>query len=357
MSRPTTKHVIIILLTIFSMIALLGCQKSETNDSKSSSKKLYVYNWSYYTPDSVIASFEEEFGVDVILDYFASNEEMFTKLMASSGAGYDVIFPSGDYVSIMKNLDMLEKIDTTKMDNLQYISPLALEKATYDPEMEYSVPYYLGASGIAVNKEMVSDYEKSWNIFADERYKDRMVMMDDMREVIGDALAYLGYSVNTTNPAELEEARRLINTEWKPNLVKFDAEGFAKGFASGEYWIAHGYAEAIFEELQESQWDNVDFFLPSDGGPMYIDSMCIPKGARNYDLALEFINYIHKPENYAQFLDRFHFPSSVNMEAEQYRTTTPFYTVDMLTSYELKDDLGASLEMYNKAWESIRYVD
>ncbi|MGH0053874.1 MAG: extracellular solute-binding protein, partial [Sphaerochaetaceae bacterium] len=254
-------------------------------------------------------------------------------------------------------LGMLEPLDTSKMDNLQYISPLALEKATYDPQMEYSVPYYLGASGIAVNKKMVKEYEKSWNIFADTRYKDRMVMMDDMREVLGDALAYLGYSVNTTNATELEEARVLVNTQWKPNLVKFDAEGFAKAFASGEYWIAHGYAEAIFEEVNENQWDEVDFFLPIDGGPMYIDSMCIPKGARNYDLALEFINYIHKPENYAQFLDRFHFPSSVNMEAERYRTTTPFYTVDMLAAYELKDDLGASLELYNKAWETIRYVD
>ncbi|MDD4574367.1 MAG: extracellular solute-binding protein, partial [Sphaerochaeta sp.] len=181
--------------------------------------------------------------------------------------------------------------------------------------------------------------------------------MDDMREVLGDALAYLGYSVNTTSAKELEEARVLVNTKWKPNLVKFDAEGFAKGFASGEYWVAHGYAEAIFEELPEEKWANVDFFLPLDGGPMYIDSMCIPKGARNYDLALLFINFIHQPENYAQFLDRFHFPASVNTAAEQFTTTTPFYTVDMLKNYELKDDLGTSLDRYNKAWESIRYIN
>jgi spermidine/putrescine transport system substrate-binding protein len=101
----------------------------------------------------------------------------------------------------------------------------------------------------------------------------------------------------------------------------------------------------------------VDFFLPLDGGPMYIDSMCIPKGARTYDLALLFINFIHQPENYAQFLDRFHFPASVNTAAEEFTTTKPFYTVDMLKNYELKDDLGANLDTYNKAWESIRYVN
>ena len=361
MSRPTNKHLFIsIVLFVLTIFLFSGCSKADTSSKNpTKSKKLYVYNWSYYTPDSVIEAFEKEYGVDVVLDYFASNEEMFAKLKASGNAGYDIIFPSGDYVSIMMHEGMLEKIDTSKIPNLEYITPLAIEKATYDPTMEYSVPYYLGASGIAVNKKMVKEkeYEKSWNIFSNKKFADRMVMMDDMREVLGDALAYLGYSVNTTSAEELEEARVLVNTKWKPNLVKFDAEGFAKGFASGEYWVAHGYAEAIFEELPEEKWANVDFFLPLDGGPMYIDSMCIPKGARNYELALLFINFIHQPENYAQFLDRFHFPASVNTAAEQFTTTTPFYTVDMLKNYELKDDLGTSLDRYNKAWESIRYIN
>jgi spermidine/putrescine transport system substrate-binding protein len=328
---------------------------TETRTSKK--QKLYVYNWSYYTPDSLIEAFEKEYGVDVVLDYFASNEEMFAKLMASGNAGYDIIFPSGDYVSIMKSLGMLEKLDTDKMPNLRYISPLALEKATYDPQMEYSVPYYMGAAGIAVNKTMVAEYERTWDIFARKDLAGRMVMMDDMREVLGDALSYLGHSVNTKDVQQIREAGTLVNEQWKPNLVKFDAEGFAKSFASGEYWVAQGYAEGFFEELPEEKWDNVDFFLPADGGPMYIDSMCIPKGARNYDLALQFIDFIHDPENYAEFLDRFHFPASVNTEAQAYMTTTPFYTVEMLQNYELKDDLGETLETYNKTWETIRYVD
>jgi spermidine/putrescine transport system substrate-binding protein len=361
MGKPTRRlRFVAIVAAALAVLFLSGCSKdtsSTSGKSSSGSRKLYIYNWSYYTPDSVIEAFEKEYNVDVVLDYFASNEEMFAKLMASGEAGYDIIFPSGDYVSIMKNLGMLEKIDKSNMPNLQYISPLALEKATYDPSMEYSVPYFMGAAGIAVNKTMVKEYEHTWNIFGNTKLAGRMVMMDDMREVMGDALKHLGYSVNSTDTAQLEEARKLVNDKWKPNLVKFDAEGFAKAFASGEYWVAQGYAEGIFEELPEDKWANVDFFLPETGGPMYIDSMCIPKGARNYELALQFIDYIHKPENYAQFLDRFHFPSSVNTEAEKFTTTTPFYTVDMLKNYELKDDLGADLEMYNKIWETIRYVD
>lgn len=357
MSKPTPKTFITILVVaLFTALLVTGCSK-EGSTRGGSKQKLYVYNWSYYTPDEVIESFEKEFGVDVVLDYFASNEEMYAKLKASKNSGYDIVFPSGDYVSIMMAQGMLERIDTSAMDNLAYITDFAKEKSTYDPTMEYSVPYYLGASGIAVHKKMVKEYERSWNIFADTRYADRMVMMDDMREVLGDALAYLGYSVNTKDARQLAEAQQLVDKKWKPNLVKFDAEGFAKAFASGEYWISHGYAEAIFEEISEKEWGEVDFFLPEGGGPMYIDAMCIPKGARNYDLALKFINYIHKPENYAKLLDRFHFPASVNTEADRYRTTVPFYTIDQLTNYELKEDLGASLGMYNSAWEKIRYVN
>jgi len=356
-SKPT--KTLLVSLLVLLPILFLGCNKSSSSTSKSSSdRKLYIYNWSYYTPDSVIASFEKEYNCEVVLDYFASNEEMYAKIKASgTGGGYDIIFPSGDYVSIMAKQDMLEKIDLAKFPNKKYLTPLVLEKATYDPDMEYSVPYYMGAAGVAVNKKNVATYERTWNIFGDKRLAGRMCMMDDMREVLGDALKYLGYSVNTSNGKELEEARVLVKNQWKPNLVKFDAEGFAKSFASGEYYVTQGYAEGIFEELPEEKWGDVDFFIPEAGGPMYIDSMCIPKGAKHYDLAMDFINYIQDPKNYALFLDRFHFPSSVNTDAEQFRTTKPFYTIDDLKNCELKDDLGQDLDKYNTAWESIRYVE
>jgi spermidine/putrescine transport system substrate-binding protein len=184
-----------------------------------------------------------------------------------------------------------------------------------------------------------------------------MSMLDDMREVLGGALAYLGYSVNTTDPVELAKATELVNTQWKPNLVKFDAEGFAKSFAAGEFWVVHGYAEAVFEELEQNRWNDVDFFLPAEGGPMYLDSMVIPKGARNVELAHQFINFIHRPEIYAEFLDRFHFPASVHTEAGALMTVEPFYEAEDLATFELKEDLGEDLEQYNSLWQTIRYTN
>lgn len=334
---------------VFLLVVLSGCSKDD-------GKTLYLFNWTYYTPDSVIKQFEKEFGVKVKVDSYASNEEMYAKLKAGA-SGYDIVIPSQDYVSIMIKEGMLREIDHSKLTNKGNISDLVLSKATYDPTMQYSVPYFMGAAGIAVNKEKVSDYNRNWSIFADKKLDQRMSMLDDMREVIGDALISLGYSVNTTDDAQLEEAVELINKSWKPNLVTFDAEGFGKSFAAGNFWVVQGYAEAVFGEVPESDWGKIDFFIPEEGGPMYIDSMCILKNSKHPDLAMEFINFIHRPEVYAQFLDQFGFPAGVNPAAAQYMKKEAHYTVEELANCEIKEDLAEDLAKYSALWEKIRFGD
>lgn len=346
-------HVSAVLALGAMMLAAVGL----TGCNKDSGKTLYLYNWTYYTPDSVIEKFEKEFNCKVVYDDYASNEDMYAKLKGGA-SGYDIVIPSGDYVSIMKSQDMLEKIDLSKIPNAKYIRPETLAKATYDTAMEVSVPYYMGAAGVAVNKEKIPEYTESWNIFGRKDLAGRMAMLDDMREVLGDALAYLGYSVNTSDEAELQRAYELVNNQWKPNLVKFDAEGFAKSFASGEFWVVQGYAEAIYGEVPPEMHSKIGFFIPKDeGGPMYIDSMCIPNGAKNIDLAHEFINFILRPEIYAEFLDTFGFPSTIHTEAANFQKVTPYYSADSLVNCELKDDLGENLEKYNQIWEKIRFTE
>lgn len=336
-----------------SALTMVSCAKK--GDKTAAGNTLYLFNWTYYTPDSVLRKFEKEYGVTVKVDTFDSNEVMYAKLKAGA-TGYDITFPSQDYTSIMIKQKMVKEIDLEKFPNSKYINPNLLKKATYDPEMKYSVPYYMGAAGVAVNKLKVKDYERSWNIFSRKDLKDHMTMMDDMREVIGDALAYQGKSVNTLNDAELDNAKKLINDSWKPNLVKFDAEGFGKSFASGDFWVCQGYAEVVYGEVPEDkQQEMIDFFIPKEGGPMYIDSMVILKDSKNYDLAMKFINFIHQPENYAEFLDAFRFPGYVNTEAEQYRKTLPMYNAEEMDACELKDDIGDGLEKYNTIWQEIRF--
>ena len=333
---------------LFCALNFVSCEKKQV---------LKLYSWTYYTPTTVVDSFQKEFDCKVIVTEYDSNETMFNKLINGGAKSFDIVVPSQDYVSIMIKRGMFQPIVQEKFTNRDKINPDVLAKVSYDPEMAYAVPYYFGAAGISVNKKKApaGDYERSWNIFADTRFSRHASMMDDYREVIGDALSYKGYSVCTKDDAELKDAISLIKEKWLPNIVKFDAEGFGKDFARGDLWLCQGYAECVYGELPEDEWDDtVDFFIPENGGPSYLDSMCILKDSKNAELATEFINFIHRPENYAQFLDFFHFPCYVNVEAEPFMQTKPMYPASIMEKCELKDDLGEYLEKYYSLWEELR---
>ena len=343
-----------ILPALLVVLAIAASACAPKSPAAGQQRKLYVYNWTYYTPDSVIQKFEKEYNCKVVYDSFPSNEEMFAKIKAG-GSDYDLCFPSGDYVSIMIKEGMLAPIDKSKLANLKNIDPAVLARCDFDPGNQYSIPYYMGAAGIAVNKTKVGKFDESWSIFSRKDLKEKMVMLDDMREVMGDALAYLGKSVNSTSDADIAAATRLVNETWKPNLLKFDAEAFAKGFAAGEFWVAQGYAESIYAELDPSKRSEVAFFIPKEGGPMYIDSMVMLKNAKNKDLALSFIDFIHRPEIYAEFVDAFGFPATCNVPARALKKGDMWYRAEDLAACELKKDVGADLEKYNKAWQQIRF--
>lgn len=345
-----TSRIAVIFCALVAAAGLVSCEKKQV---------LKLYSWTYYTPSDVVKDFEQEFGCKVVVTEYDSNETMFNKLVNGGARSFDIVVPSQDYVSILMSKDMLQPIVQEKFTNRSKINPSVLEKITYDPEMIFAVPYYFGAAGISVNKKKVSsEYERTWNIFADSQFKGHASMMDDYREVIGDALMYNGHSVCTTNDSELKEAVDLIKNEWLPNIVKFDAEGFGKDFARGDLWLCQGYAEVIFGEVPKDEWEStIDFWIPEDGGPSYLDSMCILKDSKNAELATEFINFIHRPENYAKFLDFFRFPCYVNLEAQQYMTTEPMYSADALENCELKNDIGDYLEKYYEQWERLRILN
>ena len=317
----------------------------------SGKQKLYIYNWTYYMPDQTLRDFEKKFNAEIVYDVYPSNEDMFTKLKSGAG-GYDIVVPSGDYVSIMKHENMIEQLDKSKLPNFKNIDSTVLARIAFDKGNDFSVPYMMGGSGIAVNKNFVKAYEKSWNIFGSKDLKNRMTMLDDMREVFGCALKTLGYSVNSVDTQELRKAKAVI-MGWKNNILKFDAEAFAKGFAAGEFWVVHGYAENVFREYDSTKYADVDFFIPREGGPMYMDNLVILKNSKNKDLAYEFINYLHDPQVYAKIIDYLRYPC-INAAARPFQTRKSNYQLEDLKNSEFKEDLGPNLELYNKLWQEIR---
>ncbi len=334
------KKIFVLLLALVTIVACGRKEKADTNT-------LYLFNWSDYLPEEILNDFERETGIKVIADYYSSNEEMYAKIKAGS-TGYDIIFPSTDFAEIMLSQGMLEKIDLTKVPNLANLNESISSKIDFDKGHNYVIPYAVGATGIAVNKKYVTDYTRDFSIFTNEKYKNRMTLLDDMREVLTSALVYNGFDSVSTDEKELEIAKNTIK-EWKKNILKFDSESFGKGFANEEYWIVHGYYENIVAQIPEELYDNVEFFIPEKGGTMYIDSMVILKGSKNLENAHTFINYIHKPEVYVKVIDYLETPS-INIEAEKIRETIPAYTIEDLEKTVLLRDLGEALEVHNKTW-------
>jgi len=333
----------LLFLTFLAIVGITSCGRKAV---------LNIYSWAEYVPEEVIEQFEEEFNCRIVYDTYDSNETMYAKLRAG-GAGYDIVFPSGDYTSIMIREGMLKSIDRAKIPNLANLDPRVTAKINYDPEHEYSVPYMIGTTGIAVNKKYFSEYPRSWRILEMEEIRGKATLLDDMREVMGAALKTLGYSVNSLERDQLNEAKELVLL-WKDSVAKFDNELFAKGVVSGEFWVVHGYGENIFYEATEEEIEDIDFFIPEEGSTLWIDNMVILKDSKHSDLAHEFINFILRPDVSAEISDYLLLPSP-NSKAAELLTEEPIYELADLEDCEMIEDIGEDLVLFNEIWNEIRF--
>ena len=337
------KKIFLMLLSIFTLIS---CGESRDENT------LYVYSWADYIPQFVYSDFEAETGIKVVEDIYSSNEVMYTKIKAG-GEGYDIIMPSADYYEIMMKEDMLAKLDKTQLENIQYIDDVYMAKLReFDSENDYGVPYMRGITCIAVNKKFVKDYPKDYTIYNREDLAGRMTLLDDMREVLVPALALNGYKQDADSVEAMDKAKATI-LDWKKNIAKFDSESYGKGFANGDFWVVQGYPDNIYRELSEEDRENVDFIIPpGEQGYSSIDSFVILKDSKNYDKALQFINYIHRPDVYAKISDAIEIPS-INLEADKLVTKKPLYDVSKTKDAQLLRDIGDKLDIQNKYWQEI----
>lgn len=337
------KKIIFILLTSLMIVAC---------GSKNGENTLYVYSWADYIPTEIYENFEKETGIKIVEDIYSSNEEMYTKIKAG-GDGYDIIIPSSDYLEIMSNQDMLEKLDASKLVGIQNIDEIAINKL--GKLSDFGVPYMMIPTVIAVNKKEVKDYSRDYSIFEREDLKGRMTLLDDMREVITAALGVNGYKQDDASELAMEKAKQTI-LSWKKNIVKFDAESFGKGFANGDFVVVQGYPDNIISELSEEQMKNTDFIVPPKGGLSAIDSFAILKNAKNKENAYKFISYILKPEVSAQISNTFQIPS-INKEARKIEDFTPIYDFADLERTQNLVDIKEKLDIQNKYWQSILIGD
>ncbi len=316
-------------------------------------EQLNIFTWAGYVSDDIRTGFEKEFGVDVIVDTYASNEDLLAKLQAGA-TGYDVIMPSDYMVSILIKLDLLAELEREAIPNFQNVSPLFLGKY-FDTENRYSVPYTFGTAGIAYDSDVVQPAPDSWNVLWDEKYANQFSMLDDQRETLGVALKLLGYSLNTTDVKELQAAKEKLIAQ-KPLVKQYKSEA-EELLVAGDVAMAHCWSGDAFRAAETRT--TIRYVIPKEGSSQFIDAVCILRAAPHRALAAQFINYLLRPEINAKITVFTKYgtcvPAAKEHLPESLREHEFIYPPkEVLESLEWLKDPGDWTRHYNRAWEELK---
>lgn len=322
-------------------------------------KDIVVYNWSEYIDPDIYTQFESETGIHVVEDNFSSNEELYAKLKGGA-AGYAMIVPSDYYVAIMKQEGMLAELDQSKIPNISNLATRFTE-VPYDVGNKYCIPYQWGTTGIGYLDGQV-DQPTSWSVFFNPDPNSpaygRTTMLDDPREAFAAALIYLGYDVNTTDEAQLQEAKALL-IKAKPALSGYDSDTYEDLLASGENLMAHGW-NGDFLVAQEDN-ENIAYTIPQEGGVIWVDNMCIPAAATPEEkLSAEMLmNFILRPDMGAK-LSEYTYYASPNKAAED--QLSPDFLSDpavyppqeVLNKLQYITAVGDAQSLYERLWDEVK---
>jgi spermidine/putrescine transport system substrate-binding protein len=293
-------------------------------------------------------------------DNFASNEDLLAKLQAGA-SGYDIIVPSDYMVAIMISLDMLAQLDKENIPNLENLDPQFAEMP-FDPNGDYSVPYQWGTTGIGYRSDIVEEDITSWAALFDpalaQKYEGRISMLNDVREAVGAALKYEGYSLNSTDPEQLEEAQGLL-LQQKPFLAKYDSQSVADSLVSGDVVLAHGWSGDIF--VAQTENEDIVYTIPEEGAVVWVDNLAIlatTEGDRKYTAEV-FINYLLRPEIGAQITNWVWY-GSPNAAAEPYideeilGDPAIYPPDDVMQNLEFIRDVGEATQLYDRIWTEVK---
>jgi spermidine/putrescine transport system substrate-binding protein len=280
--------------------------KSNAESSQgSSSKTLRIYGWVNYTDEILLKDFETKTGIKVTVDVYDSNEVMLAKMQAGGGNGYSIIYPTDYMVSQMRDLKMLTSLDTARLKGMESLKD-QWKSPVYDTNNAHSVPVAWGTTGLIYDPKKVGYEIKGWADLWDNKdaLTRRVTLINDVREVMGATLLYLGHSLNTADPKQIKEAYdRLV--ELKPAIAAFLTNGWEEQLASGDVQIAMAYSTDALNLIQEQP--NLRYVIPETGASLWTDTMVIPKTAPNVDAAYQWINYMLTPDTAAQVVNRLKF--------------------------------------------------
>lgn len=347
------KMLSLIVITAMLVTMLAGCG-SKSSEGKNG--ELNIFIWTEYVPDSVIEKFEKETGIKVNVSTYSSNEDMLAKVKSESEGTYDIVQPSDYMVEQMASQGMLEELKTDELKNLSNIGESYLNPS-YDPGNKYSVPYQGGVAGIAVNTSKVKKDITSYDDLFDSSLKNSIVALDDYRAVIGMTARSMGYSMNETDPAVLSKIRDKLLT-LKNNVKLYDSDSPKSALISGDCTVGYVWSAEIALAMEENP--DIKVIYPTEGAYLFMDNWAIPKGAKNYDNAMKFIDFMLDAENAQMVLEEFPYlsPNTKAVEAmgEDYsKNEAKNPPAEVIKKGEYVKNLDAdTLKIYDEMWTKLK---
>lgn len=262
-------------------------------------KKLNFYNWDTYIGETTLADFQKASGIEVKMDLFADNDELFAKLKEGN-PGYDLIVPTNDYVERMIVANMLVPLDHSKIPNISNIDPV-FRDAQFDPGRKYSLPYMWGTIGIGYRKSKVKGVPDSWKwLYDSSQYSGRIALLADGGTVIQMGLKYMGKPLNSTDPSLIKQVEAMLIRQ-KPHIKVFAEDNGQDLLASGEVDLTMEWNGDILQVMEEDE--DIAYAVPKEGGLLWQDCLCIPKGGPHPNNAHAFINFVLDAEAGAAIAD------------------------------------------------------
>ena len=336
-------------------LALCACQPAPEDGPKKTPKAtLHYFTWSDYVGEELLREFERRHDVRVVVDTFSSNEELLAKLQ-SGATGYDVTVPSDFMVTIMADQGLLAELDLSKIPNVHMLTD-RLQRIPVDPAHRYSIPYLWGTVGIGYDSSALSSVPDSWNVLWDDRYKGKISMLNDQRELFGVALRATGRSINARDAASIEIAKRKLISQ-KPLVKTYTSDRYDQMLVSGEVSLAHGWGGAVARAMAERP--SIRYVVPKEGGTVWADCLVVLNSSPRKDLAMAFINYLLDRDVAARTTERLLF-ASANREAKALvnaavRDNPAVYPPEaILDRLEWMTDVGEALRLYDRAWTELK---
>lgn len=335
----------LVLIAVLALLPLVGCGGS--------GEVLYVYNAGEYMDTSLNDEFTAKTGIRVVYDTFDTNESMYA-LLKGGNVHYDVVIPSDYMVGKMLKEDMLQKLDMSKIPNYANIMD-TFKNLPYDAENAYSVPYLWGVVGIIYNTEMVKEEVTSWNILWDSKYEGNILMIGNQRDAVAIALKKQGYSINSTNEAEILGAGNELKKQKAILQGYFNDQMYNK--LEGESAAMGAYYSGDAMVMMQSN-DKLAFAIPQEGSNFYVDAMCIPTCAQNVDAAHQYINFMLEAESNKRNVEEVcgYTPNAETFKLleDEGSTMAVYPDEELMAKNELYIVLPDNInELYNKVWTEL----